>query len=119
MPASDTKIYYMLYQLTKQYYGIVKHFPKEYKYSLGSETLLLLWECLDATIEANAAPYHDKPAKIARLSSAYEKLKLRIRMSQEINLISIGQFIHIEENFMLEIGKMIGGWQSWSQKSSV
>lgn len=115
MQQSNTKIYYILYQLTKQYYAIVKNFPKEYKYSLGAETISLLWNCLDLVVEANASPNQDKMGKISLLSAVYEKLKLRIRMSQEIQLISIGQFTHIEESYMLEIGRMIGGWKSWSR----
>ena len=35
-------------------------------------------------------------------------------MSQEIKLISIGQLDHLEENFMAEIGRMIGGWSNWA-----
>lgn len=104
----------MLYQLTKQYYAVIKNFPKEYKYTLGNETISLLWDCLDLAVEVNAAANNKKAEKIFQLSCIYEKLKLRIRMSQEIKLISARQFAHIEENYMLEIGRMIGGWLKWA-----
>lgn len=116
MQQNSTKIYYLLYQLTKQYYAVIKNFPKEYKYSLGNETVSLLWNCLDLAVEANMAANNEKEEKISRLSCSYEKLKLRIRMSQDIKLISARQFAHIEENYMLEIGRMIGGWRNWSAK---
>lgn len=116
MQQNNTKIYHMLYQLTKQYYAVIKNFPKEYKYSIGNETIGLLWNCLDLAVETNAATNQNKKEKISQLSNAYEKLKMRIRMSQEIKLISVGQFARIEEDFILEIGKMIGGWRNWSNK---
>ena len=101
--------------MVKFFYQMIKHFPKEYKYSIGDEILRLSWNCLDLVVEVNACHDNDKKFVLRELNHNFEKLKVRIRMSQEIDLISIGQFSHIEENFMLEIGKMIGGWQKWAR----
>ncbi len=107
-------LYHKTYGLIKHLYGVIRSFPKEYKYSMGSEIMNLSWKCLDLIIEANAYPNAQKSVKVAELSAAYDKLKMRLRMSQEINLTSAGQFAHLEENYMLEIGKMIGGWKKWA-----
>ncbi len=115
MQISNTKIYYKLYLLTKHFYLIVKNFPKEYKYELGRDIIRLSWRCLDLSLEANSARNQDKRIKITELNKVYEKLKMRVRMSQEINLITINQFAHIEEFYLLEIGRMIGGWKKWSE----
>lgn len=111
---NNTKIYYKLYLLTKHFYGMVKNFPREHKYALGRDIISLSWECLDLALEANQAVNNDKKDKIRLLVAAFEKLKIRIRMSQEIKLISIGQLAHLEDNFVAEIGRMIGGWSNWS-----
>ncbi len=93
---------------------MVRNFPKEHKYELGRDIIRLSWSCLDLSLEANSAQNFDKRIKIKELSEVFEQLKMRIRMSQEIRLITIGQFSHLEENYLLEIGRMIGGWGKWS-----
>lgn len=107
-------IYLKLYQLIKYLYARKKNFPKEYKYTLGEEIISLSWKCIDLFLEANALPNKEKNLKINELSNVFDKLKLRLRMSQEIGLVSEKQFVHIQEQFIRETGTMIGGWQKWS-----
>lgn len=117
MQKSNNKIYYQLYQLTKYLYGIVKNFPKEHKYNLGNDILGIAWNCLDLNLEVNREPNARKQAKISELCLAFEKLKMRIRMSQEIRLISARQFSHIQESYSVEIGQMLGGWLNWAKNN--
>lgn len=107
-------IYLKLYQLIKYLYQRKNNFPKEYKYTLGEEIMELAWKCIDLFLEANALPNSEKRQKISELSNVFDKLKLRLRMSQEIGIITERQFIHIQEQFVGEIGTMIGGWSKWS-----
>ena len=107
-------IYLKVYQLIKFLYGRVRSFPKEYKYTLGEEITRLAWQCIDNIIEANALPDNKKYIKISELSCSFDKLKTRLRIVQEINLISIKQFSHIQVYYMKEIGEMIGGWLNWA-----
>jgi len=116
---SDTQnlpLYLKIYQLIKFLYGAVRNFPKQYKYTLGSQIINGSWRCLDLIIEANAAAPPEKRQKIAELSVAFDKLKARLRMAQELRLISEGQFAHIQTNYCLEFGTMIGGWLKWSNE---
>ena len=114
MPNKNFPLYHKIYQLLKILYKTVKSFSKEYKYSLGNDIINLTWQCLDLTIEANNLKNEHKKIKINELSLIFDKLKMRIRMGQEINLISVGQFAHLEENYMAEIGDQIGGWMKWA-----
>ncbi|OGZ79530.1 MAG: hypothetical protein A2358_03655 [Candidatus Staskawiczbacteria bacterium RIFOXYB1_FULL_37_44] len=107
-------IYSKFYQLTKFLYETTRSFPKHYKYSLGANILNLSWKCLDLAVEANSLPNEKKYQKIKELSVEFDKLKIRLRMAQEINLISAGQFAHIQTNYAKETGEMIGGWLNWS-----
>jgi hypothetical protein len=116
MQGNSTKIYYKLHQLTKHFYGVVRSFEKEYKYTIGRDAIDLLWRCLDLAVEANSCSNENKKPVIAELSLAFEKLKIRIQMSREIKLLTVKQFAYIQEEFMLEIGKMIGGWNNWAAK---
>lgn len=102
------------YQLIKFLYERTRNFPKQYKYTLGEDVLKLSWQCLDLVLEANALPREKKYLKILELSISFDKLKIRLRMAQEIRLISGKQFSHIQTNYLKEIGEMIGGWLRWA-----
>lgn len=102
--------------MIKFLYRSVKSFPKEYKYTIGTDTLNCAWECLDLIVEANVLPNKEKHAKLLKLSIALDKLKMRVRMIQEIQLISKRQFVHIYTNYIKEIGDMTGGWTNWSRQ---
>jgi len=107
-------IYLKNYQFVKFLYGVVKNFPKEHKYVLGKDILGLGWRCLDLILEANTLPNEKKHSKISELSVSFDKLKIRIRMAQELKLISEKQFAHIYTQYGREAGEMIGGWLNWS-----
>lgn len=110
-------LYLKINQLIKFLYAGVRNFPKQYKYTLGKNILNLSWQCLDLVLEANAIPGKEKQEKILELSVSFDKLKIRLRMAQELNLISPGQFVHIQTYYAKEIGAMVGGWQKWASQS--
>jgi hypothetical protein len=112
---ANLPIYHKLYQLTKDLYKMVHNMEKEYKYTLGRDILAICWACLDLFLEANSSPNCEKHSKIEMLSLAFDKLKIRLRMSQDLDLISIGQYAHLQELYVAEIGNMIGGWSKWSE----
>ena len=103
------KLYYKLYSLLRFLYDAVDNFERQYKYSLGKETLDLTWKCLDLTLEA-CADKKKREEKLKNLSSVFDKLKVRIRMCQEVGQLSEGQISHIHTYYLMETGKMIGGW---------
>ena len=107
-------LYLKIYKFTKFLYEMVRNFPKQYKYTLGKSILGLGWSCMDLTLEANSLPNVKKHSKILELSTTFDKLKIRIRMAQELNLISERQFAHIQTYYAKEAGEMIGGWLRWS-----
>jgi len=107
-------IYLKFYQFIKFLNETVRNFPKHYKYAIGKNILDLSWNCLDLALEANSLPNEKKYQKIKMLSIEFDKLKIRIRMAQELNLISPGQFTHIQTYYAKETGEMIGGWLNWA-----
>ena len=107
-------LYLKFYQFIKFLNEMVRNFPKHHKYALGGNILDLTWKCLDLVLEANGLPNDKKYPKIKELSIEFDKLKIRIRMAQEIKLISAGQFSHIQTYYAKEIGEMTGGWLNWA-----
>jgi len=107
-------LYLKLYQLVKFLYAAVENFPKQYKYTLGSQIINAAWRCLDLVLEANSRSGREKHEKILELSLTFDKLKIRLRLAQEISLLSEGQFAHLQTYYCLEVGGMIGGWLKWA-----
>lgn len=112
--SSKLPLYLKLFQLIKILYETVRSFPKEYKYTLGKEILDLAWECLDLVLEANSFSGQEKSLRISTLSVCFDKFKIRLRMAQEIKLLSEKKFVHLQTYYLKEIGEMIGGWLKWS-----
>lgn len=108
-------LYHKFYHLTKYLHERTRNFPKQYKYTLGQCVLDLSWNCLDLLAEANSFQKKEKYNKILELSIMFDRFKIRLRMTQEIGLISEKQFIYIQVNYTKEIGSMIGGWLKWGE----
>jgi len=79
-------LYIKIYQFIKFLYEMVRNFPKQYKYALGQNILDLPWRCMDLVLESNALSNQEKYPKILELSIVFDKLKMRLRMAQELNL---------------------------------
>lgn len=107
-------LYLKLYQFLKFLYKTTRSFSREYKYTLGQNILDLTWRCLDLVLEANVLSHEEKYPKILKLSLAFDQLKIRLRMAQEMDLLSKRQFAHLQTNYVKEIGEMIGGWLRWA-----
>ena len=108
------QLYFKFYQLLKFLYRAVRNFEKQYKYSLGGEILNLTWGCLDLIIEINVLPNKEKLSRIKELGICFDKLKIRLRIAQELKQISEDQFSHLQSEYIKETGKMIGGWINWA-----
>jgi len=65
---------------------------------------------MDLLVKINALPKQEKYSKILELSIAFDCFKIRLRMAQEIELISKRQYVHIQSFYVKEIGEMAGGW---------
>ncbi|MEF8847400.1 MAG: four helix bundle protein [Candidatus Paceibacterota bacterium] len=105
-------LYHKFYQILKFLYNATDNFEKQYKYSLGEDILELTWKCMDLVIEANALTKKKKSKTIKKLSITFDQLKIRLRMAQELEQLSKGQYSHLQTEYMKEAGKMIGGWSN-------
>jgi hypothetical protein len=106
-------LYIKGYKLILYLYKIVHNFNKEYKHTLGVSILNTAYEVMDNIVVANSLPNSQKLTKITEVSSSFDKLKMRIRISHEIGLVSHKQFSFIIKQ-EIEIGRMINGWMRWA-----
>lgn len=96
----------------------IHNMPREYRYTLGAETVGICWRCLDLALVCVYSTGEKKKEKIAELSEMFDRLNLRVRALQELKIISAGQFAHWQSEYLLEIGRQIGGWLKWSERGS-
>ncbi len=111
----DKPIYLAIYRLILYFYTCIKHFPKEYKYTLGTDILSLAWKTLDWVIFANTVENKEKEKYIAKALSTFNSLKYRFRVASEVKILSNKKYSYIIEQ-SIEIEKMLRGWLSWSKR---
>ncbi len=111
----DKPIYLALYKFILYLYTTLKHFPKEYKYTLGEDILSLAWKTLDWTILANSVANTEKKKYIGKALSTFNSLKYRLRVAHDLKILSTQKHAYIIKQ-SAEIEKMLRGWFSWSKK---
>ncbi len=115
---NTNSLYLAIFKLIRYLYTLIKNFPKEYKYTLGEDTIKLAWATLDCVASANILPNNEKKAYILKASLTFDKLKFRLRLSHELKLVSNKQEAYlIEQN--TQINKMLTGWMKWSERPAV
>lgn len=103
-------LYQTTYKLLIQLYDIVKQFPKEHKYTLGEKIKTTALELLIGMYQANIVQDSERYEKISVLREWYEMLKIMIRISRDIRIVSLTQYADL--SLLLDsVGKQLIGWQ--------
>jgi len=71
---------------------------------------MIFTDCLALTLQAKYQTREQKPVTIEKLSTAFDLLKFFIQLLWEIGALEEKQFLLLSQH-LIEIGKMIGGWQ--------
>ncbi len=85
-------------------------FPREQRFVLGKavqETALRFQESL---IEAALTGKRGEQRALARADVDLAKLRFYLRLCQDLEIISQGQYGHVAE-MVTEIGRLLGGWR--------
>ena len=107
-----------VYAFTIIMHQVIHNMSREYRYTLGAETIKILWNCLDLIMSASRSSKTEKTEKILKLSEEFSRVNVRLRAMQELKIISVGQYAHWQKNYLFDIGKQIGGWVRWAEKST-
>lgn len=101
------------YQLILIIYGVTKEFPREYKYSLGQDMKRDVLELVRSLYRANRG--HEKKEHLEAFLEQFELMKMEIRISHDLGILSVKQLANISEK-MNTIGKQITGWKNNASK---
>lgn len=88
----------------------IVNFPKKYKFTLGDRLTSLQLELLEKIIDAKYATSGKKSHFLRKANLTLEKLRYLIRLSKDLECISIKAYEFISKQIN-EIGKMVGGWE--------
>jgi len=84
------QIYRDISELNKRVFIIVKNFPREYKFTLGTRIQNVCLDC--AALLYRAARHKDKRQDLDELVSSLDFLCFLVRMSKDINIVTEKQF---------------------------
>lgn len=107
------KTLYDLYVLT---HNLVSKFPKHERYSLGEKLENTIFEAIEYIVFGNGQQKNFKDAYILKANTKIELLKLYYRLAFDMNIIDGKSYLKAQE-FLQEIGKMLGGWLKYLQSN--
>lgn len=106
-------VYHSVYQLICLIFKYTHDYPREYKYSLGQDMKRDAIILVRSIYRANRS--NEKQVWLEEFLDSFEILKLEIRLSVDLRLLSIRH--QSELSILMEsIGKQITGWKKWQQK---
>lgn len=113
---TNLMVFQKTYDLFLHAYPIFKKFPKSERFTLVQKIENTILDILAGIIET--IHEESKLNSLKHVSIELEKLKVLIRLSKELEFISIDEYEALS-SYMVEIGKMIGGWiKTESEKSN-
>lgn len=100
-------IFEKAYDLTLWLLPHIARFPRNHRFVLGERIERDLYDIHDLLTEAR---YSQNPRpQLRRLNILLDRLRLRIRLCKDLELISVRRYGHAAER-LEEIGRMCGGW---------
>lgn len=105
-------VYKSSYDFMIEIYKIVSNFPKEYKYSVWEKMKNHSLEIIIDIFELNSIREKNKrKEKVFYLISLVEKLKILIRLSKDLKILSLKQFSSLSEK-NINILKQLEWWKN-------
>jgi hypothetical protein len=109
----ELKIYRDVSELIKRVFIIVKNFPRDYKFTLGTRIQNTALDCADLIYKA--ARHKDKTQHLDDLVSSLDFLSFLIRTSKDMNIVTEKQFsLYIEKS--IPCVKQAQGWYKSTAK---
>lgn len=105
----NLKLFQKSYDYYEWIYPHLKNFPKSERFTLVQHIENTLLDFLSEVVMARKS---QEPLKhLEEADKNLEKLKVFLRLSKDLEFMSIGQYEESSKK-LTEIGKMLGGWQN-------
>ncbi len=100
-----------LYDFMYWYLPIIARFPKSQHHLIGKNICDLCFNLLDVIIQANQSFGQERQQLQKRVSQKFDSLRLSTRLSKDLHLISIKQYVQATDKIN-EMGRMLQAWKS-------
>ena len=110
MPASKTLVIFtQTYDLLSWLLPQCEHFPKSQRFVVTQRLLSAALDFQESIFEANARGGAQRLQHLQAADAQLNKLRLYLRLSNQWNWLSSGQYEHVSR-MVAGIGKLLGGW---------
>jgi len=106
--AYDLPVYKSSYDLLMEIFELVKHFGREYKYTVGEKLKDETLEMLMIIYRANTHQQKKDTLQVAR--EHLEVVRLLLRLTKDMKQININHFVVVNKKIE-DISKQLTGWQ--------
>ena len=87
----------------------VQKFPRAHRFGLGERVQRLLLDFQDSLVAAGKSRADARRASLQGADIQLEQLRVWIRISRELNLITLAQYEHVSRSIS-EVGRLLGAW---------
>lgn len=94
----------------KLWHNLLPHIQRLTRYSLGEKINVLFIELMELIFSAGFAAKENKAVIVKKASLKLDLLKFFMQIAWELKAIDNKKFAQLAES-LVEIGKMLGGWQ--------
>ncbi len=111
----QSPIFTRTYDLLRWLFPLTVKFPRQHRFVMAAKLQRTGFKFQDRLIKA---AYSAEPLpRLKKADVTLTKLRLYLRLSRDLELISLGQYAH-GIRMVSEIGRLLGGWQkSLTEKS--
>lgn len=106
---NNLPVYKTSYDLLLEVFEQVKHFTKEYKYTLGDKIKNEIVELITSIYRANNS-FEKRLENIKRSREQIEVLRLYIRLTKDLKLIKLEKFVDLNEKIE-SLSKQLRAWE--------
>lgn len=107
MVEKQSPIFSKTYDLILWLIPVLTAFPKDQRFRLAGRLEDAVFRLYDHLLQA--AFSREKHSSLAQADLELERLRMLLRLSQELHLISFKQYEHAAR-LTSEVGKLLGGW---------
>lgn len=107
----ELPVYKSSYDLLMEIFELVKHFPREYKYTVGEKLKDEALEMIMNIYRANTRQQKKDTLQNAR--EHLEVVRLLLRLTKDMKQININRFVDVNKKIE-NISKQLTGWQKAS-----
>jgi hypothetical protein len=103
----ELPVYRATYSMMVSIFGFVKHFTKEYKYSVGESLKKETMELMTLIYRANAG--REKAEVLQEARERIEVIRLYLRLMMDLHQVSLKQFVRVNQE-VEQVSRQLTGW---------